>query len=710
MTEYSITLKPVYSQTVQTPDGVSLPHGWSLSWHQAETFRALDHPTVDVVFNTAMTGDGKSLAAYLKAMTVRTRTNLNSTLAMYPTNELARDQERQVQTYKAIFQPKYDPQIYRLTSTTLADFVETQQLPSKQQGIIDRVDNSEILLTNPDIFHYIHDFRYLRCDPKNASKGDNPDKLFRKIDDAYKLFIFDEFHIFSSPQIASILNAILLIKHTATSRKFLFLSATPSDLLKGFLERSGLTYREIDPVSAGAYQFSPSDESQWRQISQPITLTFPGDLQPKARSGYDWIQNYAESIILKFFLEHRGSKGAIILNSIAAVYQLLSILKPLFATHGLTVLPNTSLTGENERARSIADADLLLGTSTIDVGVDFKINFLVFEAADAGNFIQRFGRLGRHRGFPTYQAYALIPNYLVARLFQPMDGQPPRLQDGEECDRVSFTESIRQSWSFVNQFEDYPKRWGSVQSVCMHMELRKPHMKLTYPNATDGFGTDVENAFQVNLKHQYSNVMRCIEAKQHKIIDEARSFRGSSQLDCAIYDATNPDEPERDKFKTYNLPGLLSNFVFEVMDADDLKERAKRASLPKQRFEDALCYLRLLNYRDVRENWHFYHAGGVSELARLGKVQILKGLQVTTGANAISNALYRRGIVCFISDRSREELRAKLGLPMQFQAYGLSDRPEDRAPPYTIAFGKSALMLETLTWRWKPKEDSGWIC
>lgn len=704
MTEFSITLKPVYSQTVSAPEGVNLPERWSLSWHQLETYKALGNPDLDVIFNTAMTGDGKSLAAYLQAMTGKTYT-----LSMYPTNELARDQERQVQEYKTKFNPKYDPQIYRLTGATLADFVETRQLPSKQQGIIDLANNSEILLTNPDIFHYIHDFRYLKRNLKNLSRGDNADKLFRKIDENYKLFVFDEFHLFSSPQIASILNAILLIKHTATPRKFLFLSATPSELLKNFLERSGLRYREVNPVSAGAYRFSPSHELNWRQIGQPIALTFPGDLQPNVRSGYDWIVENGETVILQFFLEHRGSKGAIILNSIAAVYKLLAKLKPLFEARGLIALPNTSLTGESERARSMVDADLLIGTSTIDVGVDFRINFLVFEAADAGNFVQRFGRLGRHEGFSVYQAYALIPNYLIARLFREMNGQSARLQNGEEYDRIFFTNAIRDSWAFVNQFENYPKRWGVVQSVCMHRALREPHMKETYPDASDGFGFDVEKAFEVSLKHQYGQVMRCLEAKQNKIIDEARSFRGSSQLDCAIYDLTNCEEP-RDRFKTYNLPGLLSNFVVEVMEPDEFLEKAKRANVPTKRFEEALCYLRLLDYLEVRENWHFYHAGDVGELARLGKVQILKGLEVTTGENAISRALCRRGIVCYVSDRNLEELRAKLGLPMQFQAYGLSDRPDDRAPPYTIAFGKSALMLETLTWRWKPKEDVGWIC
>ena len=707
MTEYSITLKPVYSQTVPTPDGVTLPDGWSLSWHQAETFKALGNPKLDVIFNTAMTGDGKSLAAYLQAMTGK-----HYTLAMYPTNELSRDQERQVQDYKEKFQPKYDPQIYRLTGATLEDFVETNQLPSKQQGIIDRSDNSEILLTNPDIFHYIHDFRYLRRNPKNPRHGDNADKLFRRVDELYKLFVFDEFHIFSSPQIASVFNAMLLMKHTGYQGKFLFLSATPSRLLQEFLSQSGFVCKEINPVKQDAYCFAKKDEGTWRQINQPILLTFPQDLQPNARSAYDWLVENAESVLLKFFLDHPGSKGAVILNSIASVYKLLGKLQPLFQQHNLLVSPNTSLTGESERTRSIADADLLIGTSTIDVGVDFKINFLIFEAADAGNFIQRFGRLGRHKGFPIYQAYALIPNFLVARLFQGKDGKAAQLVNGEDYDRVSFNNAIRESWSFVNQFELYPKRWGSVQSVCVHMELRKQHMAETYPNAQQGFRADAEKAFNINLGTKYGQVNHCLKQKQHKIIDEARSFRGSSQLDCAIYDTTNFSEPERDKFKTYNLPGLLSNFVFEVMDKNEFLAKAQKPGVSLQRFQsdNVLCYLRLQDYREVRENWHFYYAGNIGELSRLGKVQILKGLEVTAGENAISKALYRRGIVCYISDHRRDELRAKLGLPMQFQAYGLSDRPDDRDPPYTIAFGQSALMLETLTWFWKPKEDEGWIC
>lgn len=709
MQAFSIRLKPVYSCPAEAlPSQINLPPEIpNLSWHQLRTWELLNDPAIDIVFNTAMTSDGKSLAAYLKAMAGR-----NYTLAMYPTNELVRDQERQVQNYKAKFNPDYDPQIYRLVSATLEDFIETKNLPSKQQGIIYVSDNSEILLTNPDIFHYIHSFCYLRRNPNQPRRGDNADKLFRKIDEAYRLFLFDEFHVFSSPQVASVLNSILLMKHTSPGKKFLFLSATPNEMLQDFLRRLNLRFEIVNPVAEDKYRFTLTEETKtWRLISQAITLTFPNELEPNAKAAYQWLVGHADDTILKFFLDYPGSKGAVILNSIASVYKLAGLLKPLFEQHNLKVLVNTSLTGETEKSQSLTQADLLIGTSTIDVGVDFKINFLVFEASDAGTFIQRFGRLGRHPDFlpRPYQAYGLIPNFLVSRLF----GEKGTLGDGEECDRVSFNEVIRNNWTFTNQFAGYPQRWGSVQSCYVWNELGSQYMRETYPNAAEGFKTDTEKAFRFEMTKKRGQIYHCLQQKQHKVIDEARSFRGSSQLDCAVYDVTNPKEPERERFKTYNLPGLLSNFVFELMEKDEFMERVRATKLPAKRFQDALCYLKLRDYREVRENWYFYYAqDDFSTIKQWGRVQILKGLEIegTDIPTRLRRAVSQRGMVCFVSDRDRATLRTKLGLPMQFQAYGLSDRTDDPNPAYTIAFGQSALMLETSIWYWKPKENTVWIC
>ena len=699
---YSIQLKPVYSQTVPTPDGVKLPDGWCLSWHQLETLKALRDPNIDVVFNTAMTGDGKSLAAYLQAMT-----NNISTLAMYPTNELARDQEKQVQGYKSLFNPKKDPQIYRLTAAILEQYIATYKLPSKLEAIEVFSGQCEILLTNPDIFHYIHNFYYLR------GKIDNPDRLFRRIDENYKLFIYDEFHIFSSPQIASVINTILLIKHTGgANKKFLFLSATPNQLLQGYFEKAGIKYKIINPKEVGAYKFDVTAlNDNYRQISQPINLCFPKGIEPNLSSSFKWIEENAETVILKFFQYYPNSKGAIILNSIAAVKKLLPKLKDIFEPRW-KVRENTGLTGETEKSQSVEEADLLLGTSTIDVGVDFQINFLIFEAADAGNFIQRFGRLGRHEGFETYQAYALIPNFITARLFE--DKSHP-LENEEIYDRITITDAIRDSWTFKNEFTRYPQRWGGLQSYHIYSTLKNnPHLKNKYPDIDKKFGTSIQRALGIKLEHIKAQYYRCKGEKKDKITEEARSFRGSSQLDCAIYDLTNPNEPKAERFKMYNLPGILSNFVFELWDKDSFMTEAEKAGVIITRFDKALCYLKLRDFREVREDWHFYYPGNLRELGKSGKVQLLNDLEISQkhgyGITQISDAVSRRRLVCFISDRDRNYLRATLGLPIHFQAYPITNEPEDKTPRYTIAFGQDALLLETLTWHWKPKEDEGWIC
>lgn len=710
MPDYNIILKPVYSQTVPTPEGLQLPEGWLLSSHQAKTLEALQSSNdYDVVFNTALTGDGKSLAAYLPSMTGKTYT-----LAMYPTNELARDQEKQVQYYQKLFNPKYHPQINRLNADLLEEFIATRKLPSKLEGIDDFSSQSEILLTNPDIFHYIHNFYYLK------GKYENPDKLFRRIDEKYKLFIYDEFHIFSSPQFCSVLNSILLMKHTAASaKKFLFLSATPNEQLLDFLSRSGLNVKPpINPMQWGGYKFSgDSLDRNWRKIGQQFKLAFPRGLEPNLRSSYAWIEENAETIILKFFLDNPGSQGAIILNSIASVYKLLPKLQQLFEPYKLKALPNTGLTGETVKSKSVEEADLIIGTSTIDVGVDFKINFLVFEASDAGNFIQRLGRLGRHKAgrsqnFQAYQAYALIPNFIVERLFE--QKQHP-LQDDEYYDRITFTEAIRSAWTFVNQFAKYPSRWGGIQSAYIYSKFQgNKQMKKDYPEVAKKFGASVQKALGISIQKMNAQFYRCQNEGKTKVIEEARSFRGSSQLNCAIYDKFSTGELERDRFKIYNLPGILSNFTFELWDKSDFMQQAESAGVTTKRFDETLCYLKLTGCRDVREDWYFYRSGNLREIAQSGKIQVLKNLEICQphgyGINHISDRLGNRGLVCFISDRDRNQLRATLGLPFHFQAYPLTDRPDDRSPPYTIAFGQDALLLETLIWHYKPKEDEGWFC
>ena len=532
MLEYKIHLKPVYScPASEIPDGINLPEKWQLAWHQAETVKAIRDPNIDIIFNTAMTGDGKSLAAYLETL----QSGL-PTIGLYPTNELIRDQFHQIQSYLTEFNLEQEPRINSLNGPALELYAQQEGI-SKSIALETRSSQSEILLTNPDIFHYLHQGAYL-------SQYDNPDKLWGRIDKLFNLFIFDEFHIFSAPQIASILNILLLMRRTNRHKRYLFLSATPNQQMLEKLDRAGFTYYCIDPVSASKYKFPKKlsqikelESENWRQISRKIELIFV-PLESNFQASENWLK-VNKDLILRYFQDFPHSKGAIILNSIATVKRLVPIFRELFKPHGLTVGENTGLSGTKTKLESL-NCDLVLGTSTIDVGVDFKINFLIFESSDSGNFIQRLGRLGRHdsysqeKKFDHFTAIALTPKFLVERLFLKDDAS---LEIMGEYDRPYFNEVIKSNYRKINNFEGYYQRWGAVQGFKLWFDLGNPAIKQTYLESRNKFKEDCELVFKANFKQVTGRVMgwkndwKTLSGHLgNPIFEDVSSFRGSSPL------------------------------------------------------------------------------------------------------------------------------------------------------------------------------------
>jgi CRISPR-associated endonuclease/helicase Cas3 len=725
MSDYRITLKPVYScPASETLKDVNLPDGWSLSWHQVATLEAIRDPNIDVIFNTAMTGDGKSLAAYLETL-------LADFLAigLYPTNELARDQETQIQEYIEKFKPDIKPRVVRLSGQELEIYAENEGL-KKAAAIATRTGQAEILLTNPDIFHYLHRGAYLIRD-------DSPDKLWNRIDKDFDLFIFDEFHVFQAPQIASVINTMLLIKNTNRCKKILFLSATPNKQLIERLKIAGFQCKEINPLEENKYQF-PDTEAQcqqlkaqgWRQVSREISLQFIS-LESSNKASETWLKENS-NLILAHFQQHPGSKGAIILNSIAAVKRLTSFFRELLQPHGLVVGENTGLSGKEEKERSLL-ADLVLGTSTIDVGVDFKINFLIFESADAGSFIQRLGRLGRHDGyerngenikFETFTAYALIPNFLVERLFQ---GYSPPLEETGLYDRSFFRSQIEDKYRQINDFEGYYSRWGAVQSMRLCRQLGHKTIQQQYEGSQKAFQAACEEVFNTRLKQVFGRSKAWEREWQqlsgkdqgNPIAEDASSFRGFSPLQCGIYDLTESNEADR--FKTYDLPGILSNLEIEVMTKEGFMRQLQQTSerldqpIPKGRFAHCLTFLKLRSYREERLNWRFTYSGDLQEKADAWKVQVLTSIEVWQPKNywigEINKRLKQQALVGYVLRRPVAEVRSRLRLPMHFAIYPISDRYSfhDAVAPYSIAFSQSALLLDTLAYSFKSKGDEIWI-
>ncbi|MDJ1182042.1 type I-D CRISPR-associated helicase Cas3' [Roseofilum casamattae] len=725
MNEYSITLKSVYScPATESIAKIKLPEGWRLSWHQLETWKALQNPEIDVVFNTAMTGDGKSLAAYLSSLQSK-----EYCIALYPTNELARDQEQQVRDYIAQFQPSNDPRTVRLSGAELEIYAEQEGL-KKLGAIATRIMQSEIILTNPDIFHYLHRGAYLTA-------KDSPDKLWQRLDKNFDLFIFDEFHVFAAPQISSVINTLLLIRCTNRRKKFLFLSATPNSDFKDKLVQAGFRCHEIDPIAENKYEFpkTPEEverlsEQGWRKVTGEILLNFI-PLEPSGNSSETWLKEQSE-LIVRQFQEKPGSKGAIILNSIAAVKRLTAFFRDLLSPYGLVVGENTGLSGKQVKSESLA-ADLVIGTSTIDVGVDFKINFLFFEAADSGNFIQRLGRLGRHEGyykdgkdiwFDGFTAYALVPQFLVERLFA---GEEATLKVGGVCDRTFFHHQITDNYRKINDFRGYYPRWGAVQSMVLCSQLKHKTIKAVYKDSAELFESTCEGIFKTRLVSLYGLSKKWQKEWQelsgnqtgNPILEDATSFRGSSSLQYGLYDLTETNEADR--FKTYELPGILGNLDVEPMTEkafmfaiENTKKRLDTA-IPKGRFRHCLGFMKLHAYREERLNWQFTYPGELQLVADSWKVGMLAGLEIWQPENpwieGINQRLKRQGLTSYVLRFSVSEVRSRLRLPMHFQIYPISDTDslQDRTAPYSIAFGQSALLLDTLAYTLKSKGDEQWI-
>ncbi|NJL81512.1 MAG: hypothetical protein HC917_27100 [Richelia sp. SM2_1_7] len=314
---------------------------------------------------------------------------------------------------------------------------------------------------------------------------------------------------------------------------------------------------------------------------------------------------------------------------------------------------------------------------------------LWFEASDAGNFIQRLGRLGRHDSyvkdgqevkFSEFMAYALIPTFVVERLFK---GESPPLEVDKAYERPYFQNQVKENYRRINDFSGYYSRWGAVQSMAICRDLGHKTIRQQYAESQQKFKDICEEIFHTSLKKVYGRSQDWREEwqalsgkeKGNPILEEAVSFRGSSPLQCGLYDIT--EAYEGDRFKTYDLSGILSNLEVKMMTEAafmrKLQETAEHIGepIPKGRFQHCLAFLQLNAYREERLNWKFTYVGKLQPIMDAWKVQVLVGLQIWQPSNYwigdINKRLKQRGLVCYVIRRPVAEVQMRLRLPMHFE-------------------------------------------
>lgn len=662
------------------------PADMRLSSHQLETYKALVDGNADVIFNTAMTGDGKSLAGQLPVLIHEWRSPL---LAMYPTNELIQDQESQLRGS----QQKWRSQlVFGTLNSHVLDAMMGERDVRRGDALMDVLRNCDAVITNPDIFHLIvHQFYLL---PRDAR-----DKIIGPMMQRFGRMVFDEFHIFDVAQVISVLNALLLLDEMGGDvrrPRYLFLSATPGELMLEYLQRSGLSVQQIE----GCYEHSEADldPAQWRRILHRTTIHF------ERLRAEEWVAQHLDDVLLPFFEDHKpGAKGAIIVNSVAAAKRLVATLKPAFRARGLTVEENTGLTSPARRRDSYA-ADLLVGTSTVDVGVDFQINLLIFESRDAGTFLQRLGRLGRHGGFERdgtfhpfqeFVAYALVPPWIEEALFHGRDGSTPLLEPGGTVDRAFLADAVRQAYPPVARFDAYARLWGALQTARIMVGLNHKTISEEYRDTRTRLGRRYEETFGIRIRAAYAR-RKELAMSQLPLLQEAESFRGGSHFVCCVLDQA---ETGRDRYKTADLLQMAANA--DLADLEDwmFYAAAEKDGLNKGVFErwDPLAFFVLRGWRSERQDYRFWLDRDIRAWGddRFGRAMALKGFRLDAGLpgiNRLNNRLARRAIpALLLAGMQPREVMIRLRLPVLFALHAFTSRDGVEG---CVAFERDALLLE----------------
>lgn len=359
--------------------------------HQFDMLEKWDQETAFLM--VTKTGSGKTRAAAIPIIL-----NKENAIFIYPTNALIMDQEKSILaickdlgvSFRSVTPENInekssgeDYEIIRVDAFVLEQICKKLNLKYKGEALhyLLSPTRPKIILMNPDILFLLASLKYRKSAEGLAHLQ------------AYKNLVVDEFHVYMGIELAHILFMIHLLKELKIFPRIVFLTATPSDRVFSLLQRL-FNPRLID--SKPCIDLTGSED--YRTVLHDV------ELEPILVSTEDIVEKTANKIIeLKETLislrETKQDKAyapcVVILNSVVNIINLEDILLQS-GFNSSQIAPMRGLMAKGGR-RITENTLVVIGTSAIEVGIDFICEFLLFEAGDSSTFLQRFGRVGRHK-------------------------------------------------------------------------------------------------------------------------------------------------------------------------------------------------------------------------------------------------------------------------------------------------------------------------
>lgn len=695
----TVDIPPVaYSQENQAwlPNLKPYPY----QWQALQLIRqALEKKETLCLFLITPTGSGKTLTSY--AYSLQTG---QSVLGVYPTNELIRDQEMSLAPLYEKFLG-WDEWVYRIDSKELDKWVlEFEE--RRHSDMLERILNwNRVLLTNPDILYYIAFGQYAKGNESQRRR------LLATLVDNYKLMVFDEFHLYNVKQTADVVFFITAIQaiNPNVGRVFIFASATP--------ESPAIDWLKTLNIRVESLQASPSNAPDARIIAQPLRLTLlPADLR-RWKGQETIVENLP--LIDRFVNQHPEVRIVSILDSVAGSINLAQELRSRYPAKQVGEVHG--LSSDEERKQALETA-ITVGTSTIEVGIDFRgataKDVLIFEAHTDSKFLQRFGRLARHKkveNIPNW-AVALVPEYVYHFLVGKINLAEPLTRD-------KLYELVREAYNSPEEFSAYLRKHAAVEffeakdliKSLFQQDVRRP--------IVDGIDQSIHRLTGKNVKQAKGAYY---DYKARSILAPLLTFRGAN-FQAAILDNRGTDIGF--PAKRYSLMFLLRRGRFEELSEkeylsyleqftgkwpEDTSREIRFASPIGQNSDNLLGvygYFKLNGLLEQgRKVWFELDIDDVS--GRKGEMCVVQGLRVRTDPPVrlclLNKLLCKKAIVAWFMDKPPAQIQIGRSLPHLFAIYELHVDMGGGAPDanWTIAFNQNAFFLDSLNWYLDRHEDT----
>lgn len=372
--------------------------------HQVDVYNAA--ATNDIVLDLAPTGTGKTKAG----LSVLHHNRDRNAVYIAPTNALIEQQTEAAQKFVD------DAGLPHIVKAASAKDIKSwrDDLVGKRSGeklynvlrepatIFPECGGGRpiLLVTNPDVFYYATFFAYNKLDRGNIAS---------EFYNSFSTVIFDEFHLYDAKQLVSLFFYLALSKefgYFQYKRKVVLLTATPEPACEAALKtlgHSGVRITRIDGESRTDY-LNPSQTAVSLEIRKRLDKS-------------DLISEIVNEVIQRL-QNYPKQYGAVILDSLDQINRLNDRLCDV----GLEQLRGR-ITGviEGEDRKNSAQRQVILATSTVDVGFNFEreveperqnLDWLIFSTRDRFSFWQRLGRVGRVLG----KKQTDIPSEVIAYL------------------------------------------------------------------------------------------------------------------------------------------------------------------------------------------------------------------------------------------------------------------------------------------------------